>query len=161
MLCGQNRERDLVTEDERSDVESSSGSCGNPVDVFLDDGLDTGKKQVSGKLGDAHSLVGAGHALDVHVGAEDLDLAVGGSVSLHAFEHHLCIVEHTGCGLDLDRLMRNDASVMPALALVPIHAEHMVGEIPCESELGLVLRPLLGMCCPCHRKVVIQIELHV
>ena len=58
--------------------------------------------------------------------------------------------------------MRNNTSVMPTLAFVPIHAEHVIGEVSGESELGLICRLLLRMCGSCHWKVVtINVELHI
>ena len=71
------------------------------------------------------------------------ELALGRLVGLHALEDHLRVVQHAGGRVNGDRCIGDDTSVMPALPLVVVHDEHMVGEILTEVQvigIGLLLR---------------------
>ena len=154
VLCGKNGERYLVSENKRSDIKRCAGCFGNPVRIFFDNRLDRCNKQVVGQIGNAHSFVRPLHSFNVHVGTEQLNNAVGSAVRFHALKHHLRIVKHAGSGLYRERLVRNHSAVVPALSLVIVHNEHMVGEILCKSEFCLVLRTRLRMGRSCNGKIV-------
>ena len=68
------------------------------------------------------------------------------AVGFEAFEAFLRIVQHRGARVELERRIRFDAAVGPALALRPGHVRHAVGEdLP---ECGLVDQFLaLGVRC--------------
>ena len=154
VLGRQNRERDLIAEDERPDIHRSARRGGNPVAIRLNHSLDRREEQVSRQLRDAHALIRAGHTLDVHVRPENLDAAVRRAVGLHALKHHLCVVQHAGRRLDEERLVRYNAPVVPALSFVIVHDEHVVGEVFRKAQLRLVGRTGLGVRSPYHREVV-------
>ena len=67
VLGRQNRERDLIAEDERPDIHRRARRGGNPVAVRLNHSLDRREEELARQLRDAHALVRAGHTLDVHV----------------------------------------------------------------------------------------------
>lgn len=156
VLGGQHGEGDLVAEDEGPDIKSGARGGGNPVLVLMNHSLDGGQEQVAGEFGDAHPLVGTLHPGDVHVGAEELDAALGIAVGLHTLEHALGIVQHGAGGLDQEGLMGDHPAVVPALALVIVHDKHVVGEILGKAQLGLVGRPGLGMGGSGDRKCVLH-----
>lgn len=95
-----------------------------------------GHGQLGGDLGQAHTLGGVVHALDVAVGAEQLDRAVGGAIGLQTLEDLLGIVQHLGGGVNLQGAIGDDAGIVPALALVIVHDEHMVGHVLAKDQSG-------------------------
>ena len=58
--------------------------------------------------------------------AEKLDYAVSGPVGLEALKYLLCVVQDVRAGHQLNGTVGDDTRVVPALALVVIHQEHMV-----------------------------------
>ena len=79
-----------------------------------------------GDLGQAHALGGVVHALDIAVGPEELDGAVGGAIGLQPLENLLGIVQHFGRRIDLQRAIGDNPGVVPAPSGVIVHKEHMV-----------------------------------
>ena len=153
VLSGLHGEAHLVGDDVGADVESGAGGGGNPVLVGVDGGLYRLDEQLFVHEGDAHTLVGAVETLGVHVGTEEVDLAVGGAVGLHALKHHLGVVEDAAGGVQADGAVGNDLAVVPALALVVVHDEHVVGEVLAKAQIALI-RLGLGMGGAGHRKRV-------
>ena len=54
------------------------------------------------------------------------------------FKDLLRVVEHHGSRVQRERAVRDDAGVVPALALGIIHHEHMVGKLLAKAELRLI-----------------------
>ncbi len=133
VLGGLHGEAHLIGDNVGPDIEGSAGLAGDPVGVHLHNGLHRLHKQLLIHIGDAHALVGAVEALGVHVRAEEVDLLVRGQVRLHALEHHLGVVEDAAGGVQADGAIGDDLAVMPALALVVVHDEHVVGEVLAEA----------------------------
>ena len=154
MLCGKHGEGNLVTENKGTDIKSGAGCGGYPVKVLFDNSAYSRHKQILGKLGDAHTLVGALHSCRVHIRSEKLNVAVGSAVCLHALEHHLRVMEYTGGRLYKNGLVRNHSAVMPAHTLVVVHYEHMVCKILGKAQLCLILGTLFGMRRSCYGKIV-------
>ena len=65
-------------------------------------------------------------------------------------------MQNAGGGLDLDGGVGNDAAVMPALTLVPVHDEHVVGEVLGKAQLALIGGPGLGVCGTGYGKIVVH-----
>ena len=137
-------EAHLVGDDVGPDVQGRTGCGGDPVRVRLHGGLHRLNEQLLVHGGDAHALVGAVEALGVHVRTEEVDPAVRGAVGLHTLKHHLGVVEHAGGGVQADGAIGDDPAVVPALALVVVHNEHVVGEVLAKAQVGLVRLGLGG-----------------
>ena len=153
VLGGLHGEAHLVGDDVGTDVEGGAGGGGDPVLIGVDGGLYRLDEQLLIHEGNAHTLVGAVETLGVHVGTEEVDLAVGGAVGLHALEHHLGVVENAAGGIQADGAVGDDLAVVPALALVVVHDEHVVGEVLAKAQVALI-RLGLGMGGAGHRKCV-------
>ena len=153
-------ETHLVGDHVGADVQGGAGLGGDPVGVLLHDGLDGVHKQVLIQMGEAHALTGAVDAGGVHVGTEEVDLPVGGQIGLHALKHHLGVVEDGAGGIQAEGGIGDDASVVPALALVIVHEEHVVGEVLAKAQVGLV-GLLLGMGGAGHRKRIGHGDCHL
>ena len=94
-------------------------------------------------------MVGVDHALCILVGAEQLDGAVWRAVRLHALKGLHCVVENHRCGIKLKRLIGHDAGVMPALFLIVVNDQHVIGIMNAETEVALVrlsLRSCSALC---------------
>lgn len=102
------------------------------------DGLHGLDEILHGDLRDAQTLLGVVHAAGVAVRAEQLDLAVSGTVGLHALEALLSVVEYHGGGVQLQRTIGDDPGIMPALTGIVIHDEHVIGKYLSETQLTLV-----------------------
>ena len=96
---------------EGTQVERGAVFMRDPVRVNRDDSLERLKIKVLG---------------DIFRRAEELDNALCRSVGLQALKYLLRIVQNVGAGHELDGPIGHHARVMPALALVVIHKEHMV-----------------------------------
>ena len=73
----------------------------------------------------------------VHVRAEDAHPAVAASKRLHALEYRLAVVQGRVARLHLDRSVGNDPGP-PPLAVLPLHAEHVIAEDVAEAEVAEV-----------------------
>ena len=128
-----------------TNVERRSLFVRHPILLGLDNGAERIDHILLFKLRDAETLVGAVHSLNVLVGTEKLNRAVGRAVRLESLKHLLRIVEDHARGVKRKVLIRHDARVMPALSLVVVHDKHVVGEVLAESEVVPIgLRLLLG-----------------
>ena len=78
---------------------------------------------------------GVFHALHVVPGAEQLHLPVGAAVGFQPLKNLGAVVEHAGGGRQGDVLEGDDAGVMPALFIIVVHDEHMVGVVNAEAQL--------------------------
>ena len=136
MLGGVHAQSGVQADHKGTDVEGGVLLRGNPVLLHLHQLHDAGHSQLLGNLGQAQTLGGLVHPVDVVLDAEQLDGAVGGAVGFQTLEDLLGVVEHLGSGVDLQGAVGNDAGIVPALALVIIHQEHMVGHIFSEHQLG-------------------------
>ena len=133
------------SEYERTDIERGVLFCRDPVLIYLYELLDSLNDEISVKLGYAKTLAGNVHSRHVLFRAEELDLAVCASVSLHALEALLSVMKHHRSGIELEGSVRNYSCVMPALTLVIVHNEHVIGVVVAEAELCLI-GFLLGIC---------------
>ena len=121
-----------------ADVQAGAVGMGHPV-LFHPNQLFHSLHEVFGRDGrNAHAVAAVNKAVGVAVGAEQLDLALGGAVGLHALEQLLGIVEDHGGGVEAEGAVGHDAGVMPALALRVIHHKHVIGKNLAEAQLGLV-----------------------
>src|SRR5437773_5585742 len=82
------------------------------------------------------------HALDVLLGPEEPDRPVLAAERLESVEDGLGVVEDGGRGVEGDRGVRLDPRVVPALLLLELGEEHVVGEDGAEAEL-VILGPRL------------------
>ena len=121
--------------DEGAQVQRGAELVRDPVRVHLDDLLQALKIDVLGDVRDAHTRRGVVHARNVLRRAEQLDDAVGRAVGLQALEYLLRVVQDVGAGHELNGAVGDYARVVPALALVVIHEEHVVRENLAEAEL--------------------------
>ena len=140
----------LGRDDERTDVKAGALCVRYPVLIELDDRLDRLNEILYRQARQAHAVVGVDHALCVLVGAEQLDGAVRGAVSLQTLKGLHCVMENHRCGIELERLIRYDASVVPALFLIVVDDQHMIGIMNTETEIALVrlsLRSSGTLCC--------------
>ena len=107
---------------------------GYPVLLHFYQSADRFYKVLHRDFRNAQTVMGRGQARTVFVRAEQLYLALGGSVCLQTLKALLCIVEHQCGGIQYQRLIGDNAGVMPALALVIIHDEHMVRKDMAEAQ---------------------------
>ena len=126
----------IQTDHEGTDVQRGVLLVGDPVLLQLDQFHDAGQSQLIGDAGHAQTGGGVVQTLDVAVGAEQLDGAVGGAVGLHALENLLTVMQNLGSGVDLQGAVGDDAGIVPTLTLVIVHDEHMVGHVLAEYQLG-------------------------
>jgi len=129
---------------ERPDIQRRALRVGNPVLFNLHDRLDGIHKILHRDGGDAQAFMGVLHPAGVAVGPEQLNLIVAGPIGLHSLEALLSVVKHHGGGIQGDGLIRYDAGIVPALALVIVHDEHMIGEHLAKPQLALIGRLCLG-----------------
>ena len=108
---------------------------GHPVGVHGDDGLEGFKVEVLGDVGYAHTGGGVVHTRNVLRRPEKLDRAFGRAVGLQALEYLLRVVQNVGAGHELNGAVGDYTRVVPALALVVIHEEHVIGENLAEAKL--------------------------
>ena len=123
---------------EGTDVQRGALRVGDPVLLHFHNGLHGLNEVLHGDLGDAQAVLGVVHAAGVAVRAEQLDLTLSGAIGLHTLEALLSIVEHHGGGIQGDGGIGDDPGIMPALALVIVHDEHVIGENFAEPQLALV-----------------------
>ena len=135
LLRGAHAEERLGSEHERTHVQRVLAAGGHPVDVALDEGRHGAEEVVHGQLGQVQALGGVLETLGVRVRAEQPGGAVGVAVCLQTFEDLLGVVQHGCARIQLQRRVRLDATVAPALALGPAHVGHVVGEDLTECRL--------------------------
>ncbi|MNF93809.1 hypothetical protein D3C84_765000 [compost metagenome] len=121
-----------------TNVERSARFRWNPLAVNIDERA----KRFAGNFridrGNAQTLVGAVKTLPVLIRAEQYDTVVVCTVRFKAFENRLAVVEHFGSWIKRNILVRNDASIVPALACIVIHNEHVIGVRFAEYEIFLI-----------------------
>lgn len=117
---------------------------GHPVALHIHQSLNSLHKILFRDLGDAQTVGGILETLCVAIRAEQLNGVIRGAVSLHALKDLLRIVEHHRGRVQREGCIRDDAGIVPALALGIIHHKHVVGKFLAEAQLGLVLGLLLG-----------------
>ena len=147
MLGGMNAQAHIGSDAEGADVKGCTVRMGHPVAVNIDQCLDSLDEILRRDGGHAQTVRRIIETVRVALGAEQLDLALGGTVGLHAFKNFLGIVEHGGSRVHLPRAIGDDAGIMPAFACGIVHQEHMVAELFAKAELGLVLRFFFRMGC--------------
>jgi hypothetical protein len=118
----------VAGEDEGAYVQGSAGLMGDPIRVDGDEFPERHHENVFRDMGDAELVRGIVHAGDVLAGAEELDFARRSAVGLQALKDLLGVVEDDGAGRKLKRAVRNDPEIVPALSLVVIHEEHVIGK---------------------------------
>ena len=148
VLGGVDPQGGVQSDHEGPDIQGGVLLVGHPVLLGLHQLFDGGHRQLLGNLGHTQAVGGFVHPVDVVPDAEQLDGAIGGAVGLQALENLLAVVEHLGGGVDLEGAVGDDAGVMPALALVVVDDEHMVGHGLAEHQLGGI-RLLLQRGCGC------------
>ena len=133
-------------DDEGTDVKRGVFAFGDPVLVDGNELFDGADHEFLVKQRDAQALIGHVQTGHVLFGAEQNGFAGRlGMIGLHAFKHFLRIVQAHGGGLQCDRAVGHDAGVDPALALIVVHDEHMVGKVVAEPERRRIgLRFLFG-----------------
>ena len=72
----------------------------------------------------------------VGVGAEGPDRAVGMPVGLDAFEDFLAVMQHRRGRIQRQRAVGAHLRVVPAIRLVPLDGDHVVGEMLAEADLA-------------------------
>ena len=87
------------------------------------------------ELWQTQTLAGAVQAGDILPRTEKLHAAVGTAVGLQPLKDLGAVVQDAGGGGERDGTVGHDARVVPALAGVVVHEEHMVGKDGAEAEL--------------------------
>ena len=136
----------LGRNDERTDVQAGALLMRDPILVGLDDGLDRLDKVLGRQGRQAHAAVGVLHALGILVRAEQLNRAVGQTISLHALEGFHGIVQNHRGRVERDGLIGHDARVMPALAFGVVHNKHVIGVVFAKAQRRFVGLFLLVLC---------------
>lgn len=85
-------------------------------------------------LGEVEALERVVEALDVAVGAEEADDALGVLVRLHTLEALDRIVQHHGRRRQLNIAVRLDHGCVPAGLGGPVHLEHVIAEFGAEAQ---------------------------
>ena len=127
------------------DIQGGVLLVGDPVSLQLDQLRDAGQSQLLRDLGQGDTLGRVIHPADVVHGAEQLDGTIVGAVSLQALKDLLGVVEHLGRRVNLEGSIGDNAGVMPSLAGVIVHDEHMIGHALAKHQsrgLGLLLQSL-------------------
>ena len=121
-------------DDERTDVERGIRLGRDPVLFDFDQRLDGGEEVFLRNLRDAQTLGGAVETAGVFDRAEEQDFALFIAVGLHALKNLLCVVEDDRCRRELKIGEGNNARIVPALPLVIVHEEHVIGKILAERN---------------------------
>ena len=123
----------LCCENERANIERSSLCRGNPILIDAHKLFNRlyGKSLIDCR--DAKTLIRAIQAGHVAVRAEEKDASILRAVSLQALKNLLAIMQAHRGGIKLDWTIGNDARIVPALALVIVHQEHMIGIVISEA----------------------------
>ena len=145
MLGSMHAQAHIGSDAERADVQGSTVRTRHPVAVNIDQGLNGLDKILRRDGGHAQTVSRIVETVSVAVGAEQLDLALGGAVGLHALENFLGVVEHGGSRVHFPRAVGDDTGIVPALTGGIVHHEHMVAEDLAKAQLRLVLRFLFRM----------------
>ena len=101
---------------------------------------------LSRQLRQAHTGIGVPHTLCVAVRTEQLNLSFRRAVCLHALERLHGIVQNHGSRIQLNRLIRHNARVMPADALGMVDDKHIVGIVDTEAQMAGIRFLLLFRC---------------
>ena len=96
MLGSMHAQAHIGSDAERADVQGSTVRMRHPVAVNIDQSLNGLDKILRRDGGHAQTVSRIVETVSVAVGAEQLDLALGGAVGLHALENFLGVVEHGG-----------------------------------------------------------------
>ena len=94
----------------------------------------------------AHAVIGVNHALRIFVRPEQLDRTIGRAVGFHALERLHRVMQDHGCRIDLKRLIRYDTRVVPALLLIVVDDQHVIGIIDAEAEAVFIRLGLFVGC---------------
>ena len=144
MVGGVDAQGGVQPDHKGADIQGGVLLIGHPVLLHLHQLGDAGQGDLLGDLGQADSSGGVVHPGDVVPGPEQLNGAVGGAVGLQPLKNLLAVVEHFGGGVDLQGAVGDDTGVMPALASIVVHNEHMVGHGFAENQGGGVRLLLQG-----------------
>ena len=135
---GADAEVRLGSDDERTDVQAGALCVRNPVLIEGNDRLDSLYEILDRQARQAHAVVGVDHALCVLVRAEQLDGAVRGAVCLQTLEGFHSVMQDHSCGIQLERLIGYDAGVVPAVFLIVVNNQHMIGIMHAETEIAFI-----------------------
>ena len=123
-----------------ANVKGEALTLWDPVALDVDELLDALEKLggVEGRQANAQST--AAHALHVHHRAEQPDLGIFATVSLHSLKALNCVMENRGGGIHLKWPAGHDVWCLPALGSGPIDVQHVVTEHTpkCQCFLGWV-----------------------
>ena len=95
-------------------------------------------------------MVGVDHTLCILVRAEQLNGAVRSAVSLQTLKGLHRVMENHRCRIKLKRLIRYDAGVVPALFLIVVNNQHVIGIMNAKAEAAFVrlcFRSSSALCC--------------
>jgi hypothetical protein len=146
ILPGRPHAEEWLAGDHRGpDVERRTDRRRDPLAVDVDQGRPRLQDQVGIDGRDAHALGRPVEPGDVLVGTEQPDLAVPAAEPLQALEERLAVVQDGGRRIERERSVGLDPGVVPALLLLEVRDEHVIGEHVAEGQV-LVLRPVLPLC---------------
>ena len=135
---------DLGGDHERTQVQRGLAARGrDPILVDLGDlaqGLD---ELIHRQLRHSHALGRVGHAIGVGLRTERGNGAIRLAVGLDALEDGLAVVENIGSRVHAKRRVRAHLSVVPAVLLVPVNGDHVVGEVLTKARVLENLRKFL------------------
>ena len=147
---GANAQMRLGSDDKRTDVQAGALSVRNPVLIEGNNGLNSLNEILYRQARQAHAMVGVDHTLCILVRAEQLNGAVRGAVSLQTLKGLHCVMENHRCRIKLKRLIWYDAGVVPALFLIVVNDQHVIGIINAKAEVAFVrlcFRSSSALCC--------------
>ena len=130
-------------DDEGTDIQGGAVLPGDPVLVNLHQLLYPLDAKLFVNGGDGHPLVGTVEAGKILVRAEQEDVPLLAVIGLHPLKNGLAIVQAEGRRGEGQLPVGDDAGVVPALAGLIVHDEHMVAKDPPEAQL--LARGRLGL----------------
>ena len=136
-----------------ADIERGAGHRRHPALVDLHQGADRFLHHRGVDFRDAQIVGGFVEAPGMVRRAKQADLAILAAEGFQAVEDRLAVVQHAGGGIQRERRVWLDAGIVPALPVLVVHQEHVVGEDLSECQ-RLVGRGLFRRCSPGDRDLV-------
>ena len=116
----------IVAKHKRAQIKRGAKRVGNPLFFqFYKCGQDL-QRLILVKQRQAHSFGRAVETTDIFHRAEELNTAIGAAIGLQSLKDLGTIVQNGRGGVQLDLSTGNDAGILPALAVLIFHDEHMV-----------------------------------
>src|SRR5690606_24157390 len=85
--------------------------------------------------GNAHAFIRFIQSFKVFFRSEQENSSILGFISFHSFKNRLGVMENRRRRIQCQRLVRNDARIIPTHTLFVIHYKHMICKSSAENEL--------------------------